>query len=72
LNALRGTLDSYSRLAGHVGGPAAAPTVNVNVDVNLHVQNAVTQVLAAIDPTPTAPPQQLLALADASDSPNAS
>ena len=62
LNALRGTLDSYSRLAGHVGGPAAAPTVNVNVDVSITA--AVQQIIAAVAPTDTRTILQLEKIVD--------
>lgn len=59
LNALRQSLDSVSRLAGH--DQPATPQVNINISVNAVVQ----EVLAVLGPTPS--PAQVLALEDLAD-----
>jgi hypothetical protein len=64
LNSARGTLDSMARLSG-VDRPGNT-TVNVNVDIDVTLNTAVQQILAAIPATVTEPPIELLQLAGTS------
>jgi hypothetical protein len=64
-NLVNRTLDSIGRVAGITTSNPPAQ-VDVTVNVNLQIDVAVQQILATLDPQASAPPAQLVQLADGS------